>query len=137
MYISWILCLVSFLLPWARSSTGILFGFNLTPFTTPYIAGLVIGFPQLVTKVKKILPILACILMVWGVFNVVFYWYNLALHYIATGGGVAEILIGAWIALANLLYLYSINVLRKSDKANQLINVLQIFTNSVPSSKNL
>jgi hypothetical protein len=100
MYISWILCFIAYLLPWARSSTGILLGFNLTPFTTPYIAGLVIGFPQLVTKAKKILPILACILMVWGVFNVVFYWYNLALHYIAIGGGVAEILIGTWIALA-------------------------------------
>jgi hypothetical protein len=44
--------------------------------------------------------------MVWGVFNVVFYWYNLALHYIAIGGGVAEILIGTWIALATaFLYL--------------------------------
>jgi len=111
-YISWVLCLVSFLLPWARSSTGILFGFNLIPFTIPYIAGLAIGFPPLVGKVKKVFPVLACILMVWGVINVAFYWYNLALHYVATSGGAAEILIGSWIALATVFLHLAVTIYR-------------------------
>ena len=103
-HILWILCLAVFLVPWARGSTGMLFGFNLLPFTIPYIVGLAIGFPPIVTRSRRaLLTVLASIFMLWGALNVALYWYSLALHYVATGGGVAEILPGTWIALITAL----------------------------------
>jgi hypothetical protein len=50
--------------------------------------------------------------MVWGVINVAFYWYNLALHYVATSGGAAEILIGSWIALATAFLHLAVTIYR-------------------------
>lgn len=100
---SWILCLIAYLMPWAEGNKGILLGFSLAPFTLPYLIGLIVGLVSLMAKVRKLLlAIAASMLMVFGVFMVIFYWYSLALHY----GGVAKLMIGVWIALiASALYL--------------------------------
>lgn len=106
-FISWVLCFVAYLIPWVESGTGFLPGFRLILFTAPYALGLVLGFISLCIGTHRLLlAILAFVLMIVSVVCVIFYWYSLALHYVATGGGVAELEIGVWLALiASTVYL--------------------------------
>lgn len=99
----WFLCLLAYLIPWAESNKGLLQGFNLIPFTFPYLLGLLVGLLPIIAGGRRLfVAIVASILMLFGVLLVLIYWYSLALHY----GGVAELEVGIWIALVvPLLYL--------------------------------
>lgn len=100
----WLLVFVAYLIPWSESSKGLHNGLGLLPFTTPYLSGLVLGLHAVFVKTRRfLLAAIASILMITGVLLVVFWWYGLALHYVATGGGVAELEPGIWFALAIIL----------------------------------
>lgn len=112
--ISWILCFIAYLMPWVRSNVGFLPAFKLTLFTFPYAVGLALGLISFwIKKRRLLLNISACILMIIGVLCVIFYWYSLALHYVATGGGVAELEIGVWFAFATTIIYLLLNIFVK------------------------
>lgn len=107
---SWILCLLAYLMPWVKSNIGILPAFKLIPFTTLYVIGLALGLiPLWIKAYKLLLAILACVLMITSILCVIFYWYSLALHYVATGGGVAELEIGVWFAFVTAIVYLLLN----------------------------
>lgn len=109
----WALVLLDyFIAPWAKASAGPLRGYELLPFTLPYLAGLLLGLLATTSTARKLaaLTIIAGALMATGVLLVVFWWYSLALHYVATGGGVAELEPTVWLTLKDSVVFSTVGV---------------------------
>ncbi|GEM_PF-2578370 len=105
--VSWLLVFMAYLAPWSESNRGLHSGLGLLPFTAPYLVGLVLGLLAVFTKTRRFSLVIApSILMFTGILLVISWWYGLALHYVATGGGIAELEPGIWLATAaSLVYL--------------------------------